>query len=167
MKIILKALYLHGLHSTGLTQEKREVLETYDIKVDAPIIDYSSKDVEFFEKMVESYKPEMLIGSSMGGRMAYYLSNKYQLPAVLFNPAIGNETCEKLIPIPDYLNENRFKQQLFVFGEFDDVVISSDVLQKVGYEVDFLTIEDMTHIVTPENIDTAMFYFFDTIFLNQ
>lgn len=163
----MKALYLHGLHSEGLTQEKKDVMSLYDLEVDAPQIDYFSKDLSFFENLIETTNPELLIGSSMGGRLAYYLSNKYQLPALLFNPAIGHATCETVIPIEDFLHDNKPKKQLFVFGEFDDVVNSSEVLDKVGFEVEYLSIEDMTHQVTPENIDTAMFYFFDMILNNE
>lgn len=160
----MKVLYLHGLDSNGLTPEKREVLEAYDLEVDAPLTDYRKSKLGDFEDLIKVYTPEILIGSSMGGRICYRLSNKFNIPALLINPAIGHNLCEEIVPIDDFMHSNKCNKQLFVFGEKDDIVSMDTVISKTGPDIHCITIENMYHSVTPEEIDTAIFYFLNNIY---
>ncbi|MBK8806906.1 MAG: hypothetical protein IPO21_09765 [Bacteroidales bacterium] len=159
----MKILYLHGLDSLGLTSEKQEVFEKFEFEVIAPIINYREKEPVFFESLINKHNPDLLIGSSMGGRMAYWLSNKYTLPAILLNPAIGHELCEQIIPITNYEKEKSHSKQLFVFGENDEIVKMSEVIEFTGPAIHCITLEETAHQLSADDLETALFYYLDFI----
>lgn len=159
----MKILYLHGLDSLGLTTEKQEILEKFEFEVIAPIINYREQNTSFFDVLINKHKPELLIGSSMGGRFAYWLSNKYTIPAILLNPAIGHELCEQILPIADYEKEKSHAKQLFVFGENDEVVKMNDVIAFTGPAIHCITLEETAHQLSAEDLETALFYYLDFI----
>lgn len=115
----MNILYLHGLDG-DLAPEKRTVLEKYG-KVFSPAIDYRT-EYNSIELLVEQYKNEKInveIGSSMGGFVGYYIADAYQLPSLLFNPALTSRSVRQ--NIPTYKNPYlSFKQ--IVLGVDDDVI---------------------------------------------
>lgn len=115
----MNILYLHGLDG-DLAPEKRTVLEKYG-KVFSPAIDYRT-EYNSIELLVEQYKNEkinVVIGSSMGGFVGYYIADAYQLPSLLFNPALTSRSVRQ--NIPTYKNPYlSFKQ--IVLGVDDDVI---------------------------------------------
>lgn len=123
----MNILYIHGLNGS-LNPEKREVLEPYG-KVFSPSIDYEA-DSEAIIHLVESFKSHhtnVVIGSSMGGFTGYYVSNIYQCPALLFNPALAERSVYQNIPEIDH-KTSPFKQ--IVLGTKDDIV---DPKQTLGF----------------------------------
>ena len=94
----MKILYLHGLESK-LSQEKRAVLERFG-EVLAPHLDYYNNP-ETIESILNNYEKEgidVVIGSSIGGFAAYYVSTVLKKPALLFNPALRKRSVEQSIP---------------------------------------------------------------------
>jgi len=86
---MLKILYLHGFASCG-EGNKSTLLKSYfgAGNVIAPDLPPSPVDaIESIEKMLESSKFDLLIGSSLGGYYATYLAEKYRMKAVLLNPS--------------------------------------------------------------------------------
>jgi esterase/lipase len=88
-------LYLHGLNSTNLN-ERTEWLSQYG-KIINPLMDYKNvpKAYHYLEKLVKKYKPDLIVGSSMGGFMGYHLGNYYGIPTILLNPALIMKTLIK------------------------------------------------------------------------
>ena len=125
----MKTLYLHGLESK-LSQKKRTILERFG-KVSAPDIDYYNNP-DAIESILDSYGKEgidVVIGSSMGGFAAYYVSTGLKKPALLFNPALRMRSVEQLIPsIPI----NAYTLKHFVLGADDPVVNPADTLSFIG-----------------------------------
>lgn len=87
-------LYLHGFHSSPLS-EKTAIFKRYldqacpDITLIAPQIPvHIQPSIELIDELVEQYPFSGVIGSSLGGYLATYLHNKYDLPIVLINPAV-------------------------------------------------------------------------------
>jgi predicted esterase YcpF (UPF0227 family) len=94
----VKILYLHGLDGL-LSQEKREVLERC-FKIVAPQLDYRNTP-DMFDKLSRlfvSEKFDAVIGNSLGGCFACYLSSVYSVPALCFNPALGYRPLEIVLP---------------------------------------------------------------------
>lgn len=86
-------IYVHGFASSGEGAKAklfREYFKKRGEKFLAPSLSYIPElAIKTLEEMIESYDEEVkLIGSSLGGFYSMYLSNKYNLKAVLINPSI-------------------------------------------------------------------------------
>ena len=84
----MKIAYLHGLESK-VGGPKVDWLMSLGHKVIFPKMDYS--DVNEFRDtlhLLEMYKPDLIIGSSMGGWFAWNIGKLLKVPVLLYNPAI-------------------------------------------------------------------------------
>lgn len=125
----MKILYLHGLESK-LSQEKRTILERFG-EVSAPDLDYYNNP-DAIESIVEKYGKtgiDVVIGSSMGGFAAYYVSTVVGKPALLFNPALRKRSVEQSIPS---VAINSYTLKHFVIGADDPVVHPGDTLNFIA-----------------------------------
>ncbi len=121
----MKILYIYGLDSK-LSLEKRTILEKFG-EVNAPDLDYYNNPKAIIS-ILEKYENEgidVVIGSSMGGFAAYYVSTVLKKPALLFNPALKRRSVEQSIPsvaITSYTLKH------FVIGAEDTMVNPGDTL---------------------------------------
>ncbi len=117
-------MYLHGLDSK-LSAPKKAILEQYG-KVLAPDLNYYDNPdaIKTILEMHVDVQVDVVIGSSMGGFAAYYVSNALKKPGLMFNPAL----VERSVPqnIPDISSFNPLKQ--IVLGQVDEVVSPVDTL---------------------------------------
>jgi len=89
-------LYIHGFLSSPLSFKAQQIKE-YCAQLHPPM-DFAcpalptapAQVMTILNKVVEDNQDQTIgmIGSSMGGYYATYLSQRYQLPAVLINPAV-------------------------------------------------------------------------------
>lgn len=135
-------LYLHGLDSE-LSDDKRRVLERHT-RVFAPKIDYRSLETPF-ESILQLATPhniDIVIGSSMGGFMGYYLSWALGKPALLFNPALPYSTLGLTPPVIEAPKDRFLK---IILGGKDDIIDPKDnfnwILQNesINYDVKFIS----------------------------
>lgn len=121
----MNILYVHGLDSK-LSPEKREVLEKFG-EVFAPDLNYyqNPNAIESILEMYAETEINTVIGSSMGGFTAYYVSNALFRPALLFNPALRKRPVPQNIPAENN-HYNNLKQ--IVIGQKDDVITPMDTL---------------------------------------
>ena len=122
----MNILYLHGLNGS-LSPEKRIILEQYG-DVFSPAIDYE-KDSNVIQGISASFNLcdiDVVIGSSMGGFTGYYVSNSYQCPALLFNPALSRRSVHQEIPEIDD-KKSSFKH--IILGTLDEVVNPVETFQ--------------------------------------
>lgn len=102
-------LHIHGFNSSPLSTKAIEVKDYFaenfpNVNYHCPQLAVTPKEaINQLEKIISEHKDEKwyLIGSSLGGFFSTYLSEKYQLPAVLINPAV--KPFELLI---DYIGEH-------------------------------------------------------------
>ena len=129
----MNILYLHGLESK-LNEAKRVRLQKYG-KVFAPNIDYYNipNAIEWVLGKYADTKFGAVIGSSMGGFAGYYISNRLDVPALLFNPALKTRTTYQQVPELN-LHASAFKQ--LVIGQRDPVVNPPDTLNFLGEHLD-------------------------------
>lgn len=116
---IIKIAYLHGLNSNNLGP-KNSWLKTVSNLFD-PNINYKEPNIyRNLKSKILDFKPNLIIGSSMGGYFAYEIARELNINGILFNPAIHSRSFE-----PD-MNEHEigmYKPKLtFVFGEKDTVI---------------------------------------------
>ncbi len=89
-------LYLHGFHSSPMSQKATE-FKAYinkhhpELHVESPQL-ATTPDIAItqVESLVDQYYGDLIgvVGSSLGGYLSTYLHNKYDLPAVVINPAV-------------------------------------------------------------------------------
>ena len=155
-----KVLYLHGLESKQ-GGPKVEFLANEFI-VHAPKMDYNDPElnIKMFFTM-QDLKPDLIIGSSMGGYVADILAEKYGVPAILFNPALHNRSFDPAIEYPiEGEQADLQERKVVVLGKDDDVI--PPYITKLMLENNFnykIVLEEMGH-QTPLNI------FIDTIVNN-
>ncbi|NKB34779.1 MAG: esterase YqiA [Pseudomonadales bacterium] len=89
-------LYLHGFLSSPLSQKAQQTVKYCEQMgfgkfINVPTLNLSpSETISELQSILDSYEPEkvMLMGSSLGGYYATHLSEIYDAPAVLINPAV-------------------------------------------------------------------------------
>ncbi|MCK0147098.1 hypothetical protein MWU78_15685 [Arenibacter sp. F26102] len=125
----MNILYIHGLNGS-LSEEKRAILQTYGT-VKSPSINYELDDdsIENLKKQFQDKDVNVIIGSSMGGFVGYYLSIAFKKPSLLFNPALVSRSVFQRVP--DYSNPDRSYKRL-VLGAKDEVVDPSGTLQYIA-----------------------------------
>lgn len=120
----MRTLYIHGLDSSPKI-EKTEIIQQYS-KVVALHLNYKEQPDSFdiLCSTIENESITHIIGSSLGGYLGFWLAEKYALPCLLFNPAIGMRSLELNITIENGKCPNR----LIVIGENDDTVLPKETL---------------------------------------
>ena len=149
----MKIFFLHGLESSNQSS-KVDIMRSLGHNVHAEYMDYKNV-LDLYEKTLNSindFKPEMIVGSSMGGYFAYHLGTHYKTNLLLLNPAIPNRTFD-----PPILPDGKEKSKIWALvGENDDVVdpvANEKILKRVGAKV---KIGDHKHR-TPKEVFEAYF----------
>ena len=112
-------LYIHGFGSSGNSNKGRILKEYFgNSQVLCPTLAPNPHDaIKSLEEIISTCKkPLMLAGSSLGGYYGTYLSNKYELPCVLVNPAVKPyETLKQ------YIGEQKFygSEETFLWTKED------------------------------------------------
>jgi len=95
-------IYIHGFGSSGMggkAQIFREHFRKKGIDFIAPSLSYVPElAVGTLEELINSCSNPKLMGSSLGGFYSIYLANKYNLKAILINPAIkATKTLQRYV----------------------------------------------------------------------
>ncbi|WP_206483746.1 YqiA/YcfP family alpha/beta fold hydrolase [Thalassotalea sp. G2M2-11] len=106
----INILYIHGFNSSPMSQKAvstKQYIEKYypEITFYCPQVIFNPKGaIAQLEAIVESAPSAQwfVMGSSLGGYFSSYLAEKYDLPAVLINPAV--RPFELLV---DYIGEQQ------------------------------------------------------------
>ena len=127
-----KILYLHGLESKQ-GGEKVDFL-TDQACVHAPIIDYRSEELcNTLYSRILNFEPDLIIGSSMGGYVAHEFAKAFNLPTILYNPALHSRPFEPQINIEEIQNNVEYtKNHLIILGKHDPIInpeITKNMLQ--------------------------------------
>lgn len=111
-------IYLHGFLSSPQSQKAQQTLSYMrlhhpDIGFELPqLASYPRQAIEQLQALVDKHQGKRLgfIGSSLGGYLATYLSEKYNARAVLINPAVKPYEL-----LTDYLGQhvNPYTQERF------------------------------------------------------
>jgi predicted esterase YcpF (UPF0227 family) len=143
-----KVLYLHGLESKQ-GGSKVDFLSSICL-VCAPVLDYrDSTCFQNIHDLVAKNSFDLIIGSSMGGYLAFLMGEIFETPTILFNPALHSRSFEP---------NNCFKPQLgntshyIILGNQDDVIdptITMKILQEIKSSspktIEIETIPEMGH----------------------
>ena len=119
MSKLVKIVYLHGLES-GPNGSKVGYLKNLGCNVLHPPMKY--RDEDCFEKtldLIKWYKPDFIVGSSMGGYFAYLYGKHLKLPVLLLNPALHSRSFEPKVVLPE---NDRDSKVYLITGKNDDVI---------------------------------------------
>ena len=155
-------LYIHGLDSSPKL-EKTAIINTYS-SVEALHLDYRKQPDSFdiLSKLIIDKKISHIIGSSLGGYLGFWLAERFGLPCLLFNPAIGLRSIELNIDVKNRTCPNR----LIVIGEKDDVVTPKTTLSFLkehksdNCKQRIITCNDLAHQIDLDTFKEFVDYFF-------
>ena len=118
----IRVAYLHGLESKGYGQKNDWLREKF-VDVLDPIIDYKKNNIfSYMFSMVKEFNPNIIVGSSMGGRFSYHISNHLKCNTILFNPAlVSNNPLVNSTKIIEY-NGRLDNYHNVILGEKDLIV---------------------------------------------
>jgi hypothetical protein len=127
----MKIAYLHGLES-NIDQKDPKIIflnNNFD-EVYTPSINYKDKGTfsRLFSK-IKSFKPDLIVGSSMGGYFAYLIGSKLGIETVLFNPAVVSRSFE---PVVDDSKLKGTKHNVHL-GKSDNVINGEQVMRYFGH----------------------------------
>ena len=142
-----KILYLHGLESSNVC-DKVDFLKENNVVL-APSLDYHKSNIEEeLMYMVESFQPDLIIGSSMGGFVGLALSNRYNIKCIAFNPAIHSRPIEPNLPSLQHDDVRFGFSPVVVLGLEDDVIDpakSEDLLEQMEIECEIERVKGLGH----------------------
>lgn len=117
-----KVLFLHGYGSKPY-EDRIEILKASGAEIFCPHIDYDKDDeISIAMDIIEKEKITHLVGHSLGGILSFYMSNKYKIPALMFNPAFGKNNTDYFEQFETVKNLPIYKEQFAAVGMNDDVV---------------------------------------------
>ena len=91
-------------------------------------MDYTRHDIfDFIIKTVNEFKPDIIIGSSMGGYTAFILGALYKIPVLAFNPALHSRTIEP--NYPEFVKHHIPNKFTVVIGEEDTLIEGNRTLE--------------------------------------
>ena len=142
-------MYLHGLESSNVCDKVDFLREQNEVL--APSIDYRKSNIEEeLMYMVESFQPNLIIGSSMGGYTGMLLANHYNTPCVVFNPALHSRPIEPNMKLLQGEVPKHSLKALVILGMEDTIINPSDtyeILDFSDFECEIVEIQDMGHRV--------------------
>ena len=120
----MKVAFFHGLDSPAVSEKSFALRDKFDEVYD-PVMDYT--DPNMFETVLNYLKDnpvDLLIGSSMGGYIAYCLSTHLGTRTLLFNPAVHSRPIEPVVTLGD-----KESNHLVVLGKKDDVIKPNETFE--------------------------------------
>lgn len=111
-------IYVHGFASSGFGSKAQKFKEYFEEDIIAPSLsNVPALAIDTLEQLIEAFMNKgekvSLIGSSLGGFYSLYLANKYNLKAVLINPAVYPwdtlDRYEEVEFVENYFDNSRFE----------------------------------------------------------
>jgi uncharacterized protein len=120
----MKALYIHGYRSAP-DEGKNKALEDKGYTVIYDHYDYDDPNIRkhvFDNLLKQGENVDIIVGSSLGGYIGYWLSCALNKRAILFNPALSRQTVEINIPKNELMLSRSKGNRTIILGTDDDVV---------------------------------------------
>ena len=127
-------LYFHGLESF-LSDKKKNILEKFGT---VTANRYKYRIPEVLSGIIETFDDNqsdntVLIGSSFGGYVAHMLSVGYNIPCLLFNPALVYRSIDESLDIT--IDQEKVNYSYIVLGRKDEVINCDANLQFINTHI--------------------------------
>lgn len=122
----MRIFFLHGLESNNQSS-KVDCMRELGHEVIAPEMNYKSNKLLFNNTLNEimQMKPELIVGSSMGGYFAYHLGTHFSTSLFLLNPALLTRTFN-----PPILKDGNETSNIWALvGKYDDIVPAEENIE--------------------------------------
>lgn len=160
----LNILYLHGLDATPKSDHVN-ILEKSQITIIAPKLQYGKESLfDHLSNIIKTKSINGIVGHSMGGRLAFYLSNKNKIPCLMFNPDFGAKDS-KLQPVNESVETiTPYYNQMAVVGLEDEEISAYDTIEFLKNTKCKIFTEKINHDI-PDDIKIKYFNkFIGTVF---
>ena len=154
-----KILFLHGLDSSRESTKFHaiDVVHKYCIDVDYRNLSYSSV-AEFYHEMIETIKPDILVGHSLGGYWALKMSQFHRIPTIIANPSLSPDFRTDYPAIDEQDLEHDIPQIAYI--ELGDEILdmyAATTLLETYMQID--AVEGGHHrLAQPENLNRLIEY---------
>lgn len=122
-------IYIHGFHGSAESPKvssMRKHFEPKGVKVFAPSYDdhdaHKSQThlLSFVSNVMKDHPHTLVVGCSLGGFWAHYISNQLKLPSLLLNPAMKPwKTLDRYVGVEHVGKSGFTKQHVKAFGDFN------------------------------------------------
>lgn len=146
-------IYIHGFGSSGVRGKATLLKKHFNDKIILPSLSYvPTLAIHTLEQLIEMLLNQGekvgLVGSSLGGYYSIYLAQKYQLKAVLINPAITPyKTLDKIGMATNYYDLSSFEvtqehMQMLKTFEVDSITNEKNIMVLLQKADELLNYED-------------------------
>jgi hypothetical protein len=155
----MKILYLHG-YKARPNHQRIGYLEELGHEVVAPYIKYDNEPNIMLELLEDDY--DMVIGSSLGAYMGFYISGYKSIPCVAFNPPLAKELMINIKTPTDWDYDGVTPKTMdIILGLKDTVVNPHDTLEWLTFEstlpkVNIHMYAEMTHSIEMSEFTEVM-----------
>jgi hypothetical protein len=147
-------LYIHGLGAV-VNDEVKSAMSDYNLIY--PQINYDETSKPYYEciKLVQENKIDFIVGHSIGGVMAYWLSKETNIPSLLLCPAFGDDYT---VYVTKSIKRNT-PNMMAIIGTKDDEVNNKIVIDtlkkqpncsikkaKIGHDISSGNLKNFTEI---------------------
>lgn len=148
-----KATFYHGLGGER-NPDKIHLLKEMGYDTYYPNIDFDDEwyydkcKSLFLRELVRSKNSNIIMGTSLGGYLAYNVAKALNKECVLINPSINRKMSKLNIREFDMNYVAKFPKIKVFFGELDDYVIDKyqiETLEENGDDYEYTHIPDMDH----------------------
>lgn len=153
----IRILYLHGLGATPQS-DNVSILENENVIITAPHLAYDKEPLfEKISNIIEQENIQAIVGHSIGGYLAYYLSDKHRIPCLVFNPAFVQKDFD-LQPIPDDVRQktSHYENKTVVVGAKDDDIPPKVQLDAIWGGHPRVIVEQIYHTI-PDDVKLKHF----------
>lgn len=149
----MRILYLHGYKARPNYERIDYLKSLYFVdEVIAPHIDYDNEPNIMLELLEQDY--DMVIGSSLGAYMGFYISDYKSIPAICFNPPLYMDLKVQMNTPKDWDYESVVPNDKVVVVGVKDTVVDPgktiDWLLNNRTDVEIMPMDEMTHTITIE-----------------
>jgi predicted esterase YcpF (UPF0227 family) len=154
----MRVLYLHGYEAKP-NEERIAYLVSLGFDVYGPYIDYNKRPNIIEELLEKDF--DMVVGSSLGGYIGYFLSIHKEIPSILFNPPLHMDLKKLGIKIEDPKHKrffdsrsDKWKMVNVVLGKKDTIVnhrkVKGFLDSSFTPNVNIIQVDDMSHTIKIE-----------------
>jgi hypothetical protein len=151
----MKVLFFHGLGGS-LQEDKRNIIvnvlgkkRTVVNSLDLDYEDIANKGVDLLgslDSYIRVWKPDIIMGNSMGGFIGFHIANNFSIPCFLTNPALPETTLSYSWFGKNLQEIKNPKLNYFVLGGMDNVVdfeTNYNFIQKLSLKQSKLVVSEI------------------------